>query len=156
MSYQKQNILPVLSAEEGFDKAAKTYHQYRDHLTSVDHNQYKRFLPRDLTNKVILDLGAGDGRIYDHFKPIDYKAYLALDISQKMLDRFQSSAIEKIVADAEEDFPLDDNSVDLVCMFFFLEYIEDLQHLFLEIARVLVAGGVAVATYSHQKNGFVF
>ena len=156
MSYDKQSIVPVMDAKTWFDKVAKEYHQYRKLLSSVDSNRFLRFLPRSLRDLTILDLGAGDGRIFEHFKNTQYKEYIALDISQGMLDRFQSSSITKICADAEERIPLSDESVDVVCVFFVIEYIADLQQFFLEISRVLKSGWVCVASYFHQRNSFVF
>lgn len=156
MSYDKQSLMPVLSVRKWFDRVAKEYRQYRSHLTSVDHNQYKRFLPRDLTGYRILDLGAGDGRIFEHFKNLSYDEYIALDISPKMLDRFQSSAITKIIADSEEWIPCDDESIDLICMFFFIEYIADINYLFQELSRILKSWATCVATYFHQRHSFVF
>lgn len=156
MSYDRQSIVPVLDAKTGFDRAAKTYNQYRTHLNSVDSNRFVRFLPRDLRDLTILDLWAGDGRIFDQFKNTGYAEYIALDISQGMLDRFQSSTVTKVCADIDELIPLEDNSVDLICMFFVIEYISDIQHLFLEIARILKPGGTCVASYFHQRHAFTF
>lgn len=79
-----------------------------------------------------------------------------MDISQEMLDRFQSSTIKKVCTDCEEGLPFEDSSLDLICMFFVLEYISDISSLFAEIARVLKPGAVCIASYFHQRNAFVF
>lgn len=155
MSYRKFTT-PQLDSKTGFNKAAKDYHTYRDHLTSVDQNRFLRFLPRSLKDKVILDIGSGDGRVFEHFKNIDFARYIALDISEDMLKLFRTSQIEKICADASEYIPLEDESVDLAIAFFFFEYITTLQEFFEEVYRVLKPGGTFVATYFYQRNSFVF
>lgn len=155
MSYNKYTI-PQFDSKTGFDKAAKDYHTYRTHLNSVDHNRFLRFLPRSLNDKVILDIGAGDGRIFEHFKNIDFARYIALDISEDMLKLFRSSQIEKTCTDCSENIPLDDESVDLALAFFFFEYITTLESFFEEVYRVLKSGGTFVATYFYQRHAFVW
>ncbi len=156
MSYQKQNIMPVLEVKEWFDKAAKEYRQYWSLLDSVDNNRFLRFLPRNLQHSTILDIGAGDGRVFEHFKNTWYHNYIAVDISQKMLDRFQSSAVIKCCADVEESIPLWDATIDLALAFFVIEYIADLHYFFMELSRVLKPWATCVASYFFQRHAFVF
>jgi ubiquinone/menaquinone biosynthesis C-methylase UbiE len=155
VSYRKFTT-PQLDSKTGFNKAAKDYHTYRNHLNSVDQNRFLRFLPRSLNDKVILDIGSGDGRIFEHFKNIEFGRYIALDISEDMLRLFRASQIEKICANCSEYIPLDDDSVDLALAFFLFEYITTLQDFFEEVYRVLKPGGTFVATYFYQRNSFVF
>ena len=136
MSYRKYSV-PQLTSKLGFDQASVFYKQYWDHLNSVDSNRFLRHLPRSLHNLSILDIGAGDGRIFEHFKKSEFSRYIALDISQKMLDHFRSSQVEKICADGSEIIPLEDESIDLALAFFFFEYINTLQDFFQEVSRVL-------------------
>ncbi len=156
MSYDKQSLIPVLEVKEGFDKSAHDYKQYRTLLNSVDNNRFLRFLPRELRWLNILDLWAGDGRIFEHIKNTEYNEYIALDISQKMLDRFQSHSITKICSDCEEDFPIESESIDLVLVFFVIEYIADIEHFFNEISRILRTWWKCIASYSYQRHAFVF
>lgn len=155
MSYKKYSI-PQLDSKTGFDKASAYYHTYRSHLNSVDKNQFLRYLPRSLHNLTILDIGAGDGRVFEHFRNSDYQEYIALDISDKMLAKFHSSQVTKICADASEHIPLADNSIDLALSFFFFEYVPDLYSFFEELYRVMKPGATLVATYFYQRNAFVF
>lgn len=156
MSYQKQNIMPVLEVKEWFDKAAKEYRQYWSLLDSVDNNRFLRFLPRNLQHLTILDIGAGDGRVFEHFKNTWYHNYIAVDISQKMLDRFQSSAVIKYCADVEESIPVWDATTDLALAFFVIEYIADLYYFFAELSRVLKPWATCVASYFFQRHAFIF
>ncbi len=155
MSYRKFTT-PVLDSKTGFDKASKEYRTYRDHLTSVDTNRFLRFLPRKLTEITILDLWCGDGRIFDHFKNIDFGRYIALDNSEEMLKAFRSSQVEKICADCSLHIPLDDETVDLTMAFFLFEYITDLDNFFQEVYRVMRPWATFIASYFFQRNAFVF
>lgn len=103
MSYKKYSI-PQYESKTGFDKASEFYRSYRTHLNSVDNNRFLRYLPRSLKGLTILDIGAGDGRVFEHFKNSEFGRYIARDISQGMLDKFRSSQIEKICADCSEGF----------------------------------------------------
>ena len=55
MSYKKSHI-PILEPEEGYDKAYKEYKKFHKFLSDFDKNYWQRFLPRDLKNKVVVDL----------------------------------------------------------------------------------------------------
>jgi ubiquinone/menaquinone biosynthesis C-methylase UbiE len=155
MSYRKFTT-PQLDSKTAFNKASKNYHTYRNHLNSVDKNRFLRFLPRSLKDKVIVDIGAGDGRIFEHFKNTDFKDYIAIDIAEDMLKLFRSSQVKKICNDCSEVISLDDQSVDLVMAFFFFEYITTLKEFFEEAYRILKPWGTFVATYFYQRNAFVW
>lgn len=155
MSYRKFST-PQLDSKTGFDKASKEYHTYRKHLNSVDNNRFLRFLPRDLKNKVIVDLWSGDWRIFEHFKNSGFSRYIAVDISEEMLKLFRSSQVEKICADCTEYLPLESDSVDLIMAFFLFEYVVDLTNLFEQAHRILKSWWTFVATYFYQRNAFVF
>ncbi len=154
MSYKKYSI-PQLDSKAGFNKASEFYRQYRNHLDTVDSNRFLRYLPRSLKGLSILDIWSGDGRIFEHFKNSEFASYTAIDISQKMLDKFRSSQIEKICADCSEQIPLEDESIDLAMAFFFFEYITTLYGFFEEVYRILKPWGTFVATYFYQRNAFV-
>lgn len=154
VSYKKYTI-PQLNSREWFDKASEFYRQYWTHLNSVDNNRFLRYLPRSLKGLSILDIGAGDGRVFEHFKNSEFQRYIALDISQKMLDHFRSSQIEKICTDCSEHIPLESESMDLALGFFFFEYINTLHDFFDEMQRILKPWGTFVATYFYQRNAFV-
>ena len=139
MSYNKYSI-PQFDSKTGFDKASKLYRQYWSHLNSVDNNRFLRHLPRSLKGLSIADIGAGDGRVFDHFKNSEFQSYTALDISQLMLDQFRSSQVEKICADCSEYIPLESESTDLALGFFFFEYINTLSEFFEEVQRILKPG----------------
>ena len=66
MSYKKNHI-PILKPEEGYNKAYKEYKKYHKFLAKFDKNMRQRFIPRNLKNKVVVDLWCWDGRIGKFF-----------------------------------------------------------------------------------------
>lgn len=88
----------------------------------------------------IIDIGAGDGRIYKILQGKNYtfNSYTACDISEKLLHLHPDAGrVKKIVCDLEDTLPLEDQSFDLAFSFFVLEHISDLNHLFMEMERIL-------------------
>jgi ubiquinone/menaquinone biosynthesis C-methylase UbiE len=53
------------------------------------------------------------------------------------LSRHPGKDIEKVICDLEDTLPFDDESFDLATSFFVLEHIEDIEHLFSEVYRIL-------------------
>jgi ubiquinone/menaquinone biosynthesis C-methylase UbiE len=101
-------------------------------------------LPKDKKDLQIIDLGAGDGRLYKFLAPLKPARYVACDIAEKLLKKHPlqiggqaGTNIEKIVCDLEDTLPFDDESFDLATSFFVLEHIEDVNSLFAEVYRIL-------------------
>ena len=84
-------------------------------------------------------MGAGDGRMFKYLSPLKPERYVACDIAEKLLSRHPNNAgrVEKVVCDLEDTLPFDDESFDLATSFFVLEHIEDVEHLFNEVYRIL-------------------
>lgn len=59
-------------------------------------------------------------------------------------------------ADITQPLPFDDNTFDLVLLFFVREHIPDLKHLCQEVARVLAPDGVWVFGHYLHRREFVF
>ena len=77
--------------------------------------------------------------MFKYLSPLKPERYVACDIAEKLLSRHPNNAgtIEKVVCDLEEPLPFDDESFDLATSFFVLEHIEDVEHLFTEVYRIL-------------------
>ncbi|MEI6671816.1 MAG: class I SAM-dependent methyltransferase [bacterium] len=138
MSYNQKHIL-IHDPETGYNTIAEQYGAYHKHLDSFEKGVFVKFLPRDKENLVIIDLGAGDGRLHKFLAPLKPKKYVACDIAEQLLKRHPGKNIEKIVCDLEDTLPFDDESFDLATSFFVLEHIEDIDHLFSEVYRILVS-----------------
>lgn len=136
MSYEIRTA--IVDPKEGYNKAADKYHHYRKHLDSFDKGVFLRYLPRHLHGIDILDLGAGDGRMYQYFKKVDYNSYTACDIADKLLAKHpKGPKITTTVCNLEEPLPYEDSSFDLVMSFFVLEHIANLDELFAEVDRTM-------------------
>lgn len=63
--------------------------------------------------------------------------------------------IQKIHADADQNFVFENESFDVILAFIVLEYLNDLDHVFGECSRVLVPGGRIIATHFIQRRSMV-
>ncbi|MEI7562665.1 MAG: class I SAM-dependent methyltransferase [bacterium] len=97
-----------------------------------------RLLPNVTDNLDVIDLGAGDGRMYTLLHKNHFKSYTACDISDKLLALHPGGKkIKKILADLDHEFPFADESFDLAFSCFVVEHLTDLDHFFLELYRIL-------------------
>lgn len=155
MSYNQKHIL-IHDPETGYNTIAEQYGAYHKHLDSFEKGVFVKFLPRDKENLVIIDLGAGDGRLHKFLAPLKPKKYVACDIAEQLLKRHPGKNIEKIVCDLEDTLPFDDESFDLATSFFVLEHIEDIDHLFSEVYRILVSWWSMIIGHFIQRREFIW
>jgi len=89
----------------------------------------------DITS--ILDIGTGQGQMCDLFRKKGYKNIHGLDFAIKPLPELYHEDITYIEANAHE-IPLEDNSIDLITSFDFLEHVHPdyLEKTILEMFRV--------------------
>ena len=151
MSYKK-DVIPVYSSKEGYNAIAKEYHHSRNQLSSFDHNIWIRCLPRELRWLRILDLGAGDWRTFGTFRWTGYERYVAFDGAERLLKRHSGTNVEKVLGDFEEDLPFDDESFDIITMFFVVEHVQDMWHLLAEIRRILAPWGRLIISYFPKRR----
>ena len=78
-----------------------------------------------MKNKVIVDLGCGKRK---------YPGSIGID-------RIELEGVD-IVTDLDKGIPLDDNSVDMLVSFHFLEHVNDFTHMVEEIHRVVKQNGI--------------
>ena len=136
MSYNQKHIL-IHDPETGYNSIAEQYGAYHKHLDNFEKGVFVKFLPRDKKDLAIIDIGAGDGRLYKYLAPLKPARYVACDIAEKLLKRHPGKDIEKIVCDLEDTLPFDDESFDVATSFFVLEHIEDINFLFSEMYRIV-------------------
>lgn len=126
MSYNQKHIL-IHDPKTGYNAIAREYGAYHRHLDSFDKGVFVKFLPRDKEDLHIIDLGAGDGRLYKYLSSLKPARYVACDIAEKLLSKHPGNNVEKVVCDLEDILPFDDESFDLATSFFVLEHIEDVE-----------------------------
>jgi malonyl-CoA O-methyltransferase len=144
-------FLSPRAVRRAFDAASRTY----DAAAEVQREIRSRLLDRlDLVRldpRVILDLGAGDGRGARALKDRYPKArVIALDLSQNMLELAAHRQgllrrFDRVLGDAHR-LPLSRGRIDLVFSNLALEWCTDLDAVFGEIRRVLRPGGLLMFT----------
>lgn len=161
MSYNQKHIL-IHDPETGYNNIADQYKLYHKHLDSFDKGVFVKFLPRDQENLQIIDLGAGDGRLYKFLAPLKPTRYVACDIAEKLLKKHPRHGgqagkdVEKVVCDLENTLPFEDESFDLATSFFVLEHIEDINGLFKEIYRILRTWWMLIIGHFIQRREFIW
>lgn len=156
MGYDSKHV-NIKSPKEWYNLIADEYGKYHNHLDSFDKGFFQRILPRNIDNLNIIDLGAGDGRMWKFFKNIPIQKYTACDISEKLLKRHPgTNKVEKVVCNLEEILPFEDNSYQLALSFFVLEHIHNIQGLCEEIYRILQPGGQRIIGHFFQRREFLW
>ncbi len=138
--------------KEWYNAVASQYKQSHGHLNSFYHVEFLRFLPRWKTFRII-DLWAGDGRMFPVLNKLPRTGITACDISEKMLEKYPKEAKKKIV-DLESEFPFEDNSFDLAFCFFTLEHIKNIENFFNEVYRILSNDGQIFVGHFFQRREF--
>lgn len=156
MGYQHKHI-QIKTAKDWYNLVADQYHKHHAHLDSFDKWFFLRLLPRNLQDTTIIDLWAGDWRVFKFFKKHNFQSFTACDISEKLLKRHPSSPkIQKIICNLEEKLPFDDDKYDLATSFFVLEHIENLDFLFQELYRILKKWWQRIIWHFLQRREFVW
>ena len=135
---------------------ADQYGAYHKHLDSFEKGVFVKFLPKDKKDLQIIDLGAGDWRLYKFLAPLKPARYVACDIADQLLNMHPGANIEKVVCDLEDTLPFDDESFDLATSFFVLEHIEDVNSLFGEVYRILKSWWMMIIGHFIQRREFVW
>ena len=155
MSYNQKHIL-IHDPKTGYNTIADQYQAYHKHLDSFEKGVFVKFLPRDIADLHIIDLWAGDGRLYKFLAPLKPTRYVACDIAEKLLKRHPGKWVEKVVCDLEDTLPFDDESFDVATSFFVLEHIEDIESLFAEVYRILKSWWVLIIGHFIQRREFIW
>lgn len=140
----------------GYNTIADQYGAYHKHLDSFEKGVFVKFLPRNKDNLAIIDLGAGDGRLYKFLSPLKTIRYVACDIADKLLYKHPGEHVKKVICDLEDTLPFDDESFDLATSFFVLEHIEDIDHLFGEAYRILKSWWSMIIGHFIQRREFIW
>ncbi len=155
MSYNQKHIL-IHDPETGYNTIAEQYGAYHKHLDSFEKGVFVKFLPKGKQDLHIIDLGAGDGRLYKFLAPLKPTQYVACDIADKLLKRHPGANIEKVVCDLEDTLPFNDESFDVATSFFVLEHIEDVDSLFGEVYRILKSWWILIIGHFIQRREFIW
>jgi ubiquinone/menaquinone biosynthesis C-methylase UbiE len=132
-----------------------------------DSNENKtRDLDLDITQKVlanyqfedVLEIGCGTGKNTKWLVESASNIW-AMDFSREMLThlkrKLKGFSLEIIEADINENWPIQDNLVDLAIANLVLEHIQNLEHVFEEAARVLRKDGLFFISEFHPFRQYV-
>jgi malonyl-CoA O-methyltransferase len=134
---------------QSFDRASASYDAAAALQERVRNELLERIEELKLSPLAILDLGAGTGHASRALKRRCPKSLVvAADIAPGMLDRAKAQSrwlrrFERVRADAYS-LPFREASIDLVFSSLMLQWCDDLDAVFTEIARVLKPGGALV------------
>ena len=96
-------------------------------------------------NARILDIGAGHGHCLFPLKESGYQHLIAADIDDHNRNLFEGNDIQFIHLNAEHDeFPVDDDSIDVVLLFHVIEHLNDPSRLLAEVHRITKRDGVFI------------
>ena len=154
MAYDSKHT-EILPPEMGYNKTKDEYRKYRPHLNSFYSLDFNRFVPRERSDYRVLDLWAGDWRMYEQLKKINPDGYVACDCAKELLSK-HPWRVKKVVCDLEKNWPFEDESFDLLSAFFLLEHIEDIEHFFLESNRILKPKGQLLIGHFLQRRLFMW
>ncbi len=155
MGYDSKHI-KVLDPKAWYNLIAQEYKEYHKHLDSFEKGVFVKFLPKGRNNLDIIDLGAGDGRLYKYLSALKPKRYVACDIAEDLLHKHAGKEVEKIVCDLESKLPWDDESFDVATSFFVLEHINDTDQLISEVYRILKPWWTRIIGHFLQRREFLW
>lgn len=155
MTYQSKHIL-IKDPKEGYNAVADQYGAFHGHLNDFDRWFFLRLLPRETKDLEVIDLGAGDGRIYKQLQKYPFKSFTACDIAEQLLHKHPGKTVKKVVCDLESPLPFSDESYDLALCFFVLEHIEDVESFFAELYRIVKTWWTVIMWYFLQRREFVW
>ncbi len=113
---------------------------------------------------MVVDLWAGDGRMYKRFAETNLARYDAVDVSKNMLAKHPSHpCVRKIHYNLDKDedtedtaWPMKDATYDVAVCFFTLEYIKDLSYFFAQTHRILKPWSRLILGYFLQRRHMIF
>lgn len=113
-------------------------------------NYLKKTLPNNLNEKIIIDLGCGDGRWSKYLNSLGTKQIYAVDNSEEMIKKatqnLRNLKNKKIICADIQKLPFQNNSIDIGLSTFSLMYFENLETVINEIGRVLKSNGLLYIT----------
>ncbi|MDP8212063.1 MAG: class I SAM-dependent methyltransferase [Candidatus Zapsychrus exili] len=113
---------------------------------------YSDILIGQIKNKVILDIGCGEGSFLKILKDRKNKVF-GVDLSGTGLNACKEKGIECALIDiSTEDLPYDDNTFDIVFLLATIEHLENPCHALFEIKRVLKENGLFIVSIPNPKS----
>ena len=129
---------------------AGAYSSEREKFLNADQYSFEKLEQIGLSNKVVVDIGCGDGRHAQKIYELGASKVIGVDNSEAMVALAGENATADIVFGLGEasDTSQEDEVADLIFSNFVIHYINDLSPVFAEFNRILKKGGKVVMTFN--------
>lgn len=129
---------------------AGAYSSEREKFLNADQYSFEKLEQIGLSNKVVVDIGCGDGRHAQKIYELGASKVIGVDNSEAMVALAGENATADIVFGLGEasDTGQEDEVADLIFSNFVIHYIKDLSPVFEEFNRILKKGGKVVMTFN--------
>ncbi len=134
-----------------YDKSfAGAYSSEREKYSSTDQYSFEKLEAVGLIDKVLVDIGCGDGRHSRKIYELGASKVIGVDNSASMIELAGEKSSEDVVFSVGEatDTGLEVEVADVIFSNFVIHYIEDLSPVFAEFNRILKKGGKIVMTFN--------
>ena len=152
-----------IHARHLFDGIAYNYDGPAHIFSLFQYGRWRRFLISRLKlrpDSLVLDVGTGPGGIAIHIAGRMGCRVVGVDISDRMLEQAQSNvqaskltSLVSLVKARAENLPFPDDSFDTVVFTFLFRYVDELQAMLHELARVLKPGGQMASLEFYVPKG---
>ena len=147
-----------------YKKTGEYYNQYwnsnewkpKPILSLKKRKGFNKFIDKD---KVVLDVGCGDGEHYGKYILSLTKEYYGIDVSLSSVENAKKLGIKAILHNLEEEFPFENSFFDVVITFDILEHLFDPEVVLNECQRVLKKDGILIVNIPnivHIENRLQF
>ena len=132
-----------MSIKEAYNEWASQYDTNINRTRDLEAHSLREIL-QNISFENCLEIGCGTGKntmwLAKHAKKVT-----AADFSESMLAKAKQKVTDAHVnfvhADITGEWPFEKNTYDLICFSLVLEHIEDLDHIFRQVANVITTGG---------------
>ena len=147
----QQNPADVLPTDAGYDLWSQLYDDEFNPLIALEEPQMRGRLV-EVTEKAVLDVGTGTGRQADWLASKGANV-TAMDFSSGMLSQARkkphADRIEFLQADLQQAWPIAEDRFEIALSALVLDHIQELDHFFTEMARVVAPGGRVLCSVMH-------
>lgn len=129
---------------------AGTYSSEREKFLNADRYSFEKLEYIGLSDKIVIDIGCGDGRHAQKMYGLGAKKVIGIDNSEAMVTLASVNTTADILFELGEasDTGQEDGLADLIFSNFVIHYTKDLSPVFAEFNRILKKGGMVVMTFN--------